>query len=86
MELADKAQHVVLASATFDVDGRLMVTQDGLLPSREITKKFNQKARNRISVCPANRPSLLMMSSTLAIPFFTGSIDCPSTGLLYQTL
>jgi hypothetical protein len=47
MELADRAQHVVLSSATFDVEGRLMVTLEGHLPSRKITKQFNQKVRHR---------------------------------------
>ena len=42
-QLADRAQHVVLASATFDPDGRLLVTQEGLMPSQKITKQYNQR-------------------------------------------
>ncbi|KAF1814551.1 hypothetical protein P152DRAFT_278803 [Eremomyces bilateralis CBS 781.70] len=44
MEIADRAQHVLLASATFDPDGRLLVTQDGLLPCRKVTKSYNQQS------------------------------------------
>ena len=42
-QLADRAQHVVLASATFDPDGRLLVTQEGLMPSQKITRQYNQR-------------------------------------------
>lgn len=45
-ELADRAQHVVLASATFDSEGRLLVTQEGLMPSQKITKQYNQRSFN----------------------------------------
>ncbi|EON68873.1 hypothetical protein W97_08131 [Coniosporium apollinis CBS 100218] len=43
-QLADRAQHVVLAAATFDPDGRLLVTNEGLLPTKEITRQFNQRS------------------------------------------
>ncbi|KAF2083843.1 hypothetical protein K490DRAFT_50619, partial [Saccharata proteae CBS 121410] len=43
-QLADRAQHVVLASATFDPDGRLLVTQEGLLPCQKITRRYNQRS------------------------------------------
>jgi hypothetical protein len=36
----------VLASATFDPEGRLLVTTEGLPPSRKVTKQFNQKSFN----------------------------------------
>jgi NO-binding membrane sensor protein with MHYT domain len=45
-QLADRAQHVVLASATFDPDGKILVTQEGLLPSQKITKQYNQRSFN----------------------------------------
>ncbi|OMP85427.1 hypothetical protein BK809_0004097 [Diplodia seriata] len=45
-QLADRAQHVVLASATFDMDGRILVTQEGLLPCQKITRKYNQRSFN----------------------------------------
>ncbi|KAH6721072.1 hypothetical protein BKA61DRAFT_504742 [Leptodontidium sp. MPI-SDFR-AT-0119] len=34
---ADRAQHVVLASAIFDVHGRLLVTPEGYLPNQKVT-------------------------------------------------
>ncbi|OJD33619.1 mhyt domain signaling protein [Diplodia corticola] len=45
-QLADRAQHVVLASATFDMDGKILVTQEGLLPCQKITRKYNQRSFN----------------------------------------
>ncbi|EOD51518.1 putative mhyt domain signaling protein [Neofusicoccum parvum UCRNP2] len=38
--------HVVLASATFDPDGKILVTQEGLLPCQKITRKYNQRSFN----------------------------------------
>jgi hypothetical protein len=38
-----RAQKVVLASATFDAEGRLMVFPDGTLPIKEITDSFQEK-------------------------------------------
>ncbi|KAI9848208.1 MAG: hypothetical protein M1837_000882 [Sclerophora amabilis] len=37
---ANKAQQVVLACVTFDPDGRLMVSPEGLLPSQKITNSY----------------------------------------------
>ncbi|KAI9806178.1 MAG: hypothetical protein M1825_006293 [Sarcosagium campestre] len=37
---ASKAQQVVLASITFDPDGRLLVTPEGILPSQQITSSY----------------------------------------------
>ena len=37
---AERSQQVVLACATFDMDGKLMVTSDGLLPCRKITNSY----------------------------------------------
>ena len=45
---ADRAQQVVLACATFDVDGKLMVTPEGLLPSRKITGSYLERVRSQI--------------------------------------
>ena len=42
---ADRAQQVVLACATFDMDGKLMVTPEGLLPCREITDSYAERVR-----------------------------------------
>lgn len=40
---ADRAQEVVLACATFDMDGQLMVTPAGLLPCQKITDSFTER-------------------------------------------
>lgn len=42
-KLRDRAQQVVLAVATFDEEGRLLVTPAGLLPCQTITRQFHQK-------------------------------------------
>jgi hypothetical protein len=39
----NRAQKIVLASATFDPLGRLMVLPDGMLPTKEITDAFREK-------------------------------------------
>ncbi|MCJ1308354.1 hypothetical protein MMC25_002007 [Agyrium rufum] len=41
---ADRAQQVVLACATWDPEGRLMVTPEGLLPCRKITNSYVQRS------------------------------------------
>ena len=38
-----KAQNLVLACAYFDEDGRLMVTQDGAIPSEKIANHYVDK-------------------------------------------
>ena len=35
-----RAREVVLTTAIFDEDGRILVTSDGLLPHRKITHSF----------------------------------------------
>jgi hypothetical protein len=45
-QLEDRAQHVVLASATFDHDGKILVTPEGLLPCQKITRQYNQRSFN----------------------------------------
>lgn len=42
-QLADRAQHVVLVSVTFDDEGRILVTNEGLMPTQRITKQYNQR-------------------------------------------
>ena len=42
---ADRAQQVVLACATFDMDGKLMVTPEGLLPCRKINGSYAERVR-----------------------------------------
>ncbi|KAK7181543.1 hypothetical protein DPSP01_008938 [Paraphaeosphaeria sporulosa] len=39
----DRAKQVVLAVATFDTEGRLLVTPGGLLPCQTITRQFHQR-------------------------------------------
>ncbi|KAH8730220.1 hypothetical protein GQ44DRAFT_645379 [Phaeosphaeriaceae sp. PMI808] len=41
--LKDRAQQVVLAVATFDSEGRLLVSQSGLMPCQTITRQFHQR-------------------------------------------
>ncbi|KAH6639482.1 hypothetical protein C7974DRAFT_132435 [Boeremia exigua] len=41
--LKDRAQQVVLACATFDENGKLLVSQGGLLPCQTITRQFHQR-------------------------------------------
>jgi hypothetical protein len=40
---ANRAQQVVLASAIFDMHGRLMVTPEGLLPNQKITTSYVER-------------------------------------------
>jgi len=39
----NRAQKVVLACATFDPDGKVMLTTDGMFPCREITDSFYER-------------------------------------------
>jgi hypothetical protein len=41
--LKDRAQQVVLAIATFDAQGKLLVSQSGLMPCQTITRQFHQR-------------------------------------------
>lgn len=41
----DRAQQVVLASATFDQDGRIMVVPGDLLPSQKVTNSYIERVR-----------------------------------------
>ncbi|CAO2658621.1 Nn.00g063440.m01.CDS01 [Neocucurbitaria sp. VM-36] len=41
--LKDRAQQVVLAVAIFDTEGRLLVSQSGLMPCQTITQQFHQR-------------------------------------------
>ena len=44
--LKKSSQKVMLACAMFDPDGRILVTTEGVLPSREITDKYNHHTFN----------------------------------------
>jgi hypothetical protein len=39
----NRAQKVVLASAIFDPEGRIMLTTDGMFPCREITDSYHER-------------------------------------------
>ncbi|KAH8661023.1 hypothetical protein BGZ61DRAFT_564452 [Ilyonectria robusta] len=45
---ASKAQQIVLAAAVFDKRGRILVSQEGLLPSEGVTDTFLQKSNNDV--------------------------------------
>ena len=40
---ATRAQEVILASATFDMEGRIMVNPEGLLPCEKITNSYHER-------------------------------------------
>lgn len=42
---ASRAQQVILACATFDPEGRLLVTPEGMLPTEKITNSFEERVR-----------------------------------------
>lgn len=48
--LKHRAQQVVLAIATFDADGRLLVSQSGLMPCQTITQQFHQRVSLKMSM------------------------------------
>lgn len=74
----DRAQKVVLACATFDPDGKVMLTTDGVFPCREITDSYHERVH--CPICDVLIGSLSMIASILAILFFYGYFAPPSTG------
>lgn len=80
--LKDRAQQIVLACATFDESGKLLVSQGGLLPCQTITGQSHQ----RVSCCmiafivTAHPNRLLTANSTIRIPCFNGCTEYPVTG------
>jgi hypothetical protein len=61
-----------------------MVTSEGHLPSRKITKQFNQKVEMLHLADLADVSSLSTMSSTSATLFSSGCIASLSIGLPYR--
>ncbi|KAI9761624.1 MAG: hypothetical protein M1840_001740 [Geoglossum simile] len=61
-EQANRAQQVVLACAIFDVQGRLMVSPDGLVPSQKITRAYLEQSFN--DVFCASHPVFLWIYRT----------------------
>lgn len=73
--LKDRAKQVVLAVAAFDEEGRLLVSQSGLMPCQTITQQFHQSVRHlslHMTVSGLTGARVSMMSSTLRIRSFSG--------------
>ena len=71
----DRAQQVVLACATWDSDGRLLVTPEGFLPCRKITNIYIDKVCESFDILRvpvADVPSPSTMSSPSNIPSSPG--------------
>ena len=86
-KLADRAQEVVLACVSFDYDGRLMVTNDGILPCRKITSQQNQRvslftAFHDTATITQHIHSASKTNSMLAILHFNGSIGHRIIGMI----
>ncbi|KAM4060952.1 MHYT domain signaling protein [Hirsutella rhossiliensis] len=47
-DYASKSQQVVLAAAVFDEEGRIMVNQEGFLPSEVVTDTFVSRSHNEV--------------------------------------
>ncbi|KAF4630239.1 hypothetical protein G7Y89_g7906 [Cudoniella acicularis] len=59
---ANRAQQVVLATAFFDNDGKIMVTSQGLLPNKKITNQYLERSFN--DVFNASHPVFLWIYRT----------------------
>jgi hypothetical protein len=81
--LKDRAQQVVLACATFDESGRLLVSQGGLLPAQTITRQFHQRVCSCLQahVSTANDDRLSTTNSPPRIQSSNGCSGYPVTGL-----
>ncbi|KAG5913530.1 hypothetical protein E4U42_001079, partial [Claviceps africana] len=55
-DYASKSQQVVLAAGVFDEKGRIMVTQDGYLPSEVVTDTYLPKNQSNDDVFNTNHP------------------------------
>lgn len=80
--LKDRARQVVLACATFDESGKLLVSQGGLLPCQTITRQFHQRVRKLGIACIvlADLDRLSRTSSTLRILSSSGFSGYLATG------
>lgn len=88
--LKDRAKQVVLACATFDSDGRLLVSQSGLMPCQTITNQFHQRVSVEIQIVRLNHNMLtpyrlLMTNSIPRIQSSSGSFEFRETGPAYMT-
>ena len=77
-----KAQQIALAAGVFDGEGRIMVTSEGLLPNRRITKTYLERVRsiNSTKAMYLTAESLLMMCFASRIRFSSGSFGLHFTG------
>ena len=80
--LKDRAQQVVLAVATFDAEGRLLVSQSGLMPCQTITRQFHQRVSTlkSLSVFRTNEDRPSTKNSTFPIQSFSGFSESLETG------
>ncbi len=80
-----KAQRVVLACAYFDDEGKLMVTQEGTLPSEKITNHYVEKVSmfclSRVRSRTDDGLRLLARTNLVDLTLRTcGSFKHPATG------
>lgn len=77
-EQRKRSQKVVLACATFDPDGKVMMTTEGMLPCQEITDSFHERVYffgQMESNC-----SPLMRALILLTPYSNGFSECLVVG------
>lgn len=84
----DRAKQVVLASATFDQDGRIMVTPGGFLPSQKVTNSYIESVRIpspiQLEIRP-NMPRYLRMFSLSNTLYSAGFFEPPTVGKMWQS-
>lgn len=96
-DYASKSQQVVLAAGVFDDKGRIMVSQDGYLPSEVVTDTYFPKVRRTVPLLNALLDLLfnlllLTQSSPMTISlatdtrYFTGCSARLEIGELFQLL
>lgn len=84
----DRAKQVVLANATFDQDGRIMVTPGGFLPSQKVTNSYIERVRIPSPIQLKTRPNMprhLRMCSLSNILYSAGSFELPTVGKMWQS-
>lgn len=83
----DQAKQVVLANATFDQDGRIMVTPGGFLPSQKVTNSYIERVRIPSPIQFKTRPNIprhLRMFSLSNILCSAGSFELQTVGKMWQ--
>lgn len=82
----DRAKQVVLANATFDQEGKIMVTPGGFLPSQKVTNSYIERVRVPSPIWHETRPNmprLLRMFSLLDTLYSVGSFEPPTVGKMW---